>query len=79
MTLNNTTKKLVPVLLILAFTGFFTGKTPYYVSGLSPFFSDMGRIETVVFSKAKDSQVAQEQVYEDQVRNRIRKVIYKSF
>ena len=79
MTLNKTTKNLVPVLLILAFTGFFTGKTSYYVSGLSPFFSDMGRVEAVVFSKAKDSHAMQEQAYEDQVRNRIRKVISKSF
>ena len=79
MTLHKTTKNLVPVLLILAFTGYFTGKTPHYVSGLSPFFSDMGRVEAVVFSKAKDSHVVQEQVYEDQVRNRIRKVISKYY
>jgi len=77
--LDKTTKNLVPVLLILAFKGYFTGKTTHYVSGLSPFFSDMARVEAVVFSKAKDSHVAQEQVYEDQVRNRIRKVISKSF
>ena len=75
MKLHKTAKNLVPVLLILAFTGYFTGKTPHYVSGLSPFFSDMGRIEAVAFSKAKDSHVVQEQFYEEQVRNRIRKVI----
>ena len=79
MILHKTTKNLVPVLLILAFTGYFTGKTPHYVSGLSPFFSYMSWVEAVVFSKAKDSHFAQEQVYEDQVRNRIRKVISKSF
>ena len=79
MTLHKTTKNFVPVLLVLAFTGYFTGKTPHYVSGLSPFFSDMGRVEAFLFSKAKDSHVVQEQVYEDQVRNRIRKVISKSF
>ena len=79
MTLHKKTKNLVPVLLILAFTGYFTGKTSHYVSGLSPFFSDMGRVEAVVFSKAKDSHVVQEQVYEDQVRNRIRKVISKYY
>ncbi len=79
MTLNKTTKNLVPVLLILAFTGFFTGKTPHYVSGLSPFFSDMGRMEAVIFSKAKESRFAQELVYEDRVRNRISKVISKYY
>ena len=79
MTLHRKTKHLVPVLLILAFTGYFTGKTSHYVSGLSPFFSDMGRVEAFLFSKAKDSHLVQEQVYEDQVRNRIRNVIPKSF
>ena len=79
MTLNKTTKNLVPVLLILAFTGFFTGKTTNYVSGLSPFFSDMGRVEAVVFSKARDSRFAQDQIYEDQVKIRIRKVISKYY
>ncbi|MEK9628199.1 MAG: lytic transglycosylase domain-containing protein [Nitrospinota bacterium] len=75
MMLNKTTKNLIPVLLILAFTGFFTGKTPHYVSGLSPFFSDLARVETVVFSNAKAARLEQEQDYEDQVRNRIEKVI----
>ena len=79
MTLNKTTKNLVPVLLILAFTGFFTGKTPYYVRGLSPFFSDMGRVEAVVFSEAKNSRFVQEQVYEDRVKNRILKVISRYY
>ena len=79
MTLNKTTKNLVPVLLILAFTGFFTGKTPYYVSGLSPFFSDMGRVEAVVFSEAKNSRFVREQLYEDRVRNKIRKVISRYY
>jgi soluble lytic murein transglycosylase-like protein len=79
MTLNKTKKNLVPVLLILSFTGFFTGKTPHYVSGLSPFFSDMVRVEAVVFSKAKDSRFLQEQIYEDRVRNRISKVISKYY
>ncbi|MBC8285705.1 MAG: lytic transglycosylase domain-containing protein [Nitrospinae bacterium] len=72
---NKTSKNLIPVFLILAFTGFFTGKSPHYVSGLSPFFSDLARVETVVFSKAKASRQVQEQVYEERVRNRIEKVI----
>ena len=79
MTLHKTTKNLAPVVLILLFTSYFTGQTPHYVSGLSPFFSDMGRVEAIVFNKAKDSHVVQERIYEDQVRNRIRKVISKSF
>ncbi len=79
MILNKTTKNLIPVLLILAFTGYFTGKTPHYVSGLSPFFSDLARVETVVFSKAKVARLAQEQDYEGRVRNRIEKVISKYY
>jgi soluble lytic murein transglycosylase len=79
MTLHKTTKNLAPVVLILLFTSYFTGQTPHYVSGLSPFFFDMGRIEAVVFSKAKDSHILQEQVYEDQVRNRIRRVLSKYY
>ena len=75
MKFNKIQKKLIPFLLILAFTGFFTGKTPYYVSGLSPFFYDLARVETIVFGKAKASHRAQEQDYGDQVRNRIEKVI----
>jgi soluble lytic murein transglycosylase len=79
MTLHKTTKNLVPVLLILAFTGYFTGKTTHYVSGLSPFFSDMGRVEAVVFRRAKNLHVVQDKAYEDQVRNRILKVISKYY
>ena len=79
MVLNKTTKNLTPVLLIIAFTGFFTGKTPDYVSGLSPFFSDLARVEAVVFSKAKVARLEQEQDYDDRVRDRIEKVISKYY
>lgn len=79
MILNKTTKNLIPIFLILAFTGYFTGKTPHYVSGLSPFFSDLARVEKVVFSKAKVAREAQEQDYEDRVRNRIEEVISKYY
>ncbi|MZG52500.1 MAG: lytic transglycosylase domain-containing protein [Nitrospinae bacterium] len=79
MVLNKTTKNLIPVLLIIAFTGFFTGKTPDYVSGLSPFFSDLARVEAVVFSKAKVARLEQEQDYDDRVRDRIEKVISKYY
>ena len=75
MTLNKITKNLIPVLLVLAFTCYFTGKTPYYVPGLSPFFSNLAQVETVVFSKAKIARLTTEQDYEDRVRNRIEEVI----
>ena len=75
MTFNNITKNLIPVLLVLAFTGYFTGKTPYYVPGLSPFFSNLAQKETIVFSEAQVVRLIVEQDYEDRVRNRIEEVI----
>ena len=75
MTFNNITKNLIPVLLVLAFTGYFTGKTLYYVPGLSPFFSNLAQVETIVFSEAKVTRLTTEQDYEDRVRNRIEEVI----
>ncbi len=75
MTLNKITKNLIPVLLVLAFTCYFTGKTPYYVPGLSPFFSNIAQVENVVFSKAKIARLTTEQDYEDRVKNRIEEVI----
>jgi len=75
MTLNKTIKNLIPVLLVLTFTGFFTGKTPNYVRGLSPFFSNLAEVETILFSEAKVARLAKEQDYEDRVRNRIEEVI----
>ena len=75
MMLNKILIKTTPILLMLSFTGFFTGKTPHYVSGLSPFFYGLARVETIVFGEAKASLWAKEQGYVDQVRNRIEKVI----
>ena len=75
MTLNKITKNLIPVLLVLAFTGSFTGKISYYVPGLSPFFSNLAQVETIVFSEAKVVRITTEQDYEDRVRNRIKEVI----
>ena len=75
MKFDKISKKIIPFLLILAFTGFFTGKNPYYVSGLSPFFYDLARLETYVFGKIKVSSHAQEQDYDDQIRNRIEEII----
>ena len=75
MTLNKITKNLIPVLLVCAFTGSFTGKTSYYVPGLSPFFSNLAQVETILFSEAKVVRLSEEQDYEDRVRNRIKEVI----
>ena len=66
---------IIPLLLVLAFTGFFTGKTPQYVSGLSPFFSAVGRMEEGVFAKAKESRFQLELTYENQIREKIHLII----
>ena len=79
MTLYKTTKNLVPVLLVIAFTGYFMGKTPYYVGGVSPFFYNLDQVETVVFSKAKVARLLKEQDYKDRVRNRIEEIISKHY
>ena len=79
MTLYKTIKNLIPVLLVIAFTGYFMDKSPYYVSGLSPFFSNIDQIETVVFSKAKVARLLKEQDYKDRVRNRIEEIISKHY
>ena len=79
MTLYKTTKNLIPVFLVLAFTGHFMGKTTYYVPGLSPFFSNLDQVETVVFSKAKVVRLLKEQDYKDRVRKRIEQIISKHY
>jgi soluble lytic murein transglycosylase len=66
---------IVPLVLVLAFTGFFTGKTPQYVSGLSPFFSAVSRVEEGVFHKAKEARLQNELAYDDRIREKIRLVI----
>ena len=79
MTLYKTTKNLIPVILVIAFTGYFMGKTPYYVPGLSPFISNLDQVETVAFSKAKVARLLKEQDYKDRVRNRIEEIISKHY
>ena len=79
MIFYKTTKNLIPVFLVLAFTGHFMGKTTYYVSGLSPFFSNLDQVETVVFSKAKVVRLLKEQDYKDRVRKRIEQIISKHY
>ena len=66
---------IIPLLLVLALTGFFTGKTPQYVSGLSPFFSAVGWMEEGVFDKAKESRFQFELAYENQIREKIHLII----
>ena len=75
MTFFKTKQNIVPILFVLAFTGFFTGKTPQYVSGLSPFFSAVGQIEEEVVNKAKENRLQNERAYESQIREKIRLVI----
>ena len=79
MTFYKTTKNLIPVFLVVAFTGHFMGKTTYYVPGLSPFFSNLDQVETVVFSKAKVVRLLKEQDYKDRVRKRIEQIISKHY
>tara|TARA_Y100001936_G_scaffold226040_1_gene245062 strand:- start:243 stop:914 length:672 start_codon:yes stop_codon:yes gene_type:complete len=79
MVFNKTTKSSIPVVLILALTGFFTGKTPNYVSGMSPFFFNFARVEAVKFSKAKVARLEQEKHYDEQIRFRIEKIISKYY
>ena len=79
MTFYKTIKNLIPVFLVLAFTGHFMGKTTYYVPGLSPFFSNLDQVETVVFSKAKVVRLLKEQDYKDRVRKRIEQIISKHY
>ena len=79
MTIYKTTKNIITVLLVIVFTGYFMGKTPYYVPGLSPFFSNLDQVETVVFSKAKVARLLKEQDYKDRVRDRIEEIISKHY
>tara|TARA_Y100001960_G_scaffold75099_1_gene80039 strand:- start:906 stop:1577 length:672 start_codon:yes stop_codon:yes gene_type:complete len=75
MTFYKITKQITPILLVLGFTGFFTGKTTYYVSGLSPFFYDLTRMEINVFGKTKTLRQAQKKNHDSQIRNHIEKII----
>ena len=66
---------IIPLLLVLALPGSFTGKNPQYVSGLSPFFSAVGWMEEGVFDKAKESRFQFELAYENQIREKIHLII----
>ncbi|MBT3922378.1 MAG: lytic transglycosylase domain-containing protein [Nitrospina sp.] len=75
MTFYKTKQIVIPLILVLAFTGFFTGQTPQYVSGLSPFFSALGQLEAGVFHKAKETRFRNELAYDNRIREKIRLVI----
>lgn len=75
MTFYKAKQNIISLLLVLAFTGFFTGKTPQYVSGLSPFFSAIGHMEEGVFHKAKEIRFRNELAYDNRIREKIRHVI----
>jgi soluble lytic murein transglycosylase-like protein len=77
MTFYKAKQNIIPILLVLAFTGFFTGKSPQYVSGLSPFFSAIGQMEEGVFQKAKEIRFRNELAYDNRIREKIRLVIAK--
>ena len=70
MTFYKTKQIVIPLLLVLAFTGFFTGKTPQYVSGLSPFFSAVSQVEEGVFRKVKETRFQNELAYHNRIREK---------
>jgi soluble lytic murein transglycosylase-like protein len=65
----------IQLVLVLAFTGFFTGKTSQYVSGLSPFFFAVSQVEEVVFHKAKETRFQNELAYDNRIQEKIRLII----
>ena len=75
MTSHKTQQIVTQLVLVLAFTGFFTGKTPQYVSGLSPFFSAVSQVEEGVFQKAKETRFQNELAYDNRIREKIRLII----
>ena len=75
MTYYKAPQIILPIVIVLAFTGFFTGKTPQYVSGLSPFFIAVGQMEENVFDRAKETRFKNELAYNIRIREKIRLVI----
>ena len=75
MTSYKSKQIVIQLVLVLAFTGFFTGKTPQYVSGLSPFFSAVSQVEEGVFHKAKETRLQNELAYHNRIREKIRLII----
>ena len=75
MTSYKAKQNVIQLVLVLAFTGFFTGKTPQYVSGVSPFFSAVSQVEEDVFHKAKETRFQNELAYNNRIREKIRLII----
>ena len=75
MTSYKAKQNVIQLVLVLAFTGFFTGKTPQYVSGVSPFFSAVSQVEEDVFHKAKETRFQNELAYHNRIREKIRLII----
>ncbi len=75
MTFYKAIQTVIPLFLVLAFTGFSTGKTPQYVIGLSPFFSAVIQIEEGVFHRAKEVHFQNKLAYDDRIREKIRLII----
>ena len=75
MTSYKAKQNVIQLVLVLAFTGFFTGKTPQYVSGLSPFFFAVSQVEEGVFHKAKETRFQNELAYHNRIREKIRLII----
>jgi soluble lytic murein transglycosylase-like protein len=75
MTSYKAKQNVIQLVLVLSFTGFFTGKTPQYVSGLSPFFSALSQVEEGVFDQAKETRLQNELAYHNRIREKIRLII----
>ncbi len=75
MTFYKAKQIVIPLFLVLAFTGFFTGKSPQYASGLSPFFSAVSQVEEGVFHKVKETGFQNGPAYDNRIREKIRLVI----
>lgn len=75
MTFYKAKQIVIPLFLVLAFTGSFTGKTPQYASGLSPFFSAVSQVEEGAFHKAKETGFQNGPTYDNRIREKIRLVI----
>ncbi len=75
MTYYKAKQTAISLFLVLASTGFFTGKTPQYVSGLSPFFSAVSQVEEGVFHKVREARFQNEMAYDTRIREKIRLII----
>ena len=75
MTSYKSKQTIFSFVLVLLFTVFFTGKSPQYVSGLSPFFSAMSQMEESFFDRVKEKRFQSELAFNNSTREKIRQVI----